>query len=97
MATFVSLINWTEQGIKNFKDTPKRATAFEELVKKRGGSVKSLFWTLGEYDIVAVTEAPDDETATAMLLEIGSLGNVRTTTMRAFGRTEIEKIIKKTS
>ncbi len=97
MPTFVSLVNWTEQGVKNFRDTPKRAAAFEELVKKRGGSVKSIYWTLGEYDIVAVTEAPDDETATAVLLELGSLGNVRTATMRAFRLDEIEKIIAKTT
>ncbi|MBI2239042.1 MAG: GYD domain-containing protein [Actinobacteria bacterium] len=96
MATFVSLVNWTEQGIKNFKDTAKRADAFAELVKKRGGSVKGIWWTLGEYDIVAVTEAPDDETATAVLLELGSLGNVRTQTLRAFDRDEIQGIVAKT-
>ncbi len=96
MATFVSLVNWTEQGIKNFKDTAKRADAFAELVKKRGGSVKGIWWTLGEYDIVAVTEAPDDETATAVLLEVGSLGNVRTQTLRAFDRDEIQGIVAKT-
>lgn len=96
MATFVSLVNWTEQGIKGFKDTAKRADAFAELVKKRGGSVKGIWWTLGEYDIVAVTEAPDDETATAVLLELGSLGNVRTQTLRAFDRDEIQGIVAKT-
>ncbi len=95
MATFVSLVNWTEQGVKNFRETPKRADAFEALVNKRGGSVKSIHWTLGEYDIVAVTEFPDDETATATLLELGSLGNVRTTTLRAFDRSEIERVITK--
>ncbi len=96
MATFVSLVNWTEQGIKNFRDTAKRADAFAELVKKRGGSVKGIWWTLGEYDVVAVTEAPDDETATAVLLELGSLGNVRTQTLRAFDRDEIQRIVAKT-
>ena len=96
MATFVSLINWTEQGIGNFRDTTKRADAFKQLITKYGGSVNSLWWTLGPYDIVAVVEAPDDETMTAAALELGALGNVRTTTLRAFGRTEIETIIKKT-
>ena len=96
MATFVSLINWTEQGISNFRDTPKRADAFKQLITKHGGSVNSLWWTLGPYDIVAVVEAPDDETMTAAALELGAQGNVRTTTLRAFGRTEIENIIKKT-
>ena len=95
MPTFVSLVNWTEQGVKNFRETPKRADAFEALVKKRGGSVKSIHWTLGDYDIVVVSEFPDDETATSTLLELGSLGNVRTSTLRAFDRNEIERIIKK--
>lgn len=96
MATFVSLVNWTEQGVKNYRDTTKRAAAFEELVKKHGGSVKGIYWTLGEYDLVVVTEARDDETFTAIALELGSLGNVRTSTLRAFDRSEIQKIIKKT-
>ncbi len=96
MATFVGLINWTDQGIKNFRDTPKRADAFTQLVESRGGSVKGIWWTLGEYDIVAVTEFPDEETATASLLELGALGNVRTTTLRAFDRDGIERIIAKT-
>ncbi len=96
MATFVSLVNWTEQGIANFRDTPKRADAFTQMISKYGGSVKDLYWTLGPYDIVAVVEAPDDETMTAAALELGSMGNVRTTTLRAFGRDEIEAIIAKT-
>src|SRR5712691_3036610 len=97
MATFVSLINWTEQGIKNFRDTPKRAKAFRELVEQNGGRVVSLHWTLGEYDLVAITEAPDDETFTAIGLILGSLGNVRTATLRAFDEAAIERIIAKTS
>ena len=96
MATFVSLVNWTEQGIVNFRDTPKRADAFAELVKKHGGTVQSIHWTLGPYDIVAVIEAKDDETAEAILLELGSLGSARTTTLRAFDRQGIEAIINKT-
>ena len=95
MATFVSLVNWTDQGIRSFKDTPKRADAFAQLVKKHGGSVKGIWWTLGEYDIVVVTEVPDDETYTALALQLGSLGNVRTQTLRAFDRTELERIIAK--
>jgi uncharacterized protein with GYD domain len=95
MPTFVSLINWTEQGVTNFRDTPKRAAAFEELLKKHGGVVKEILWTIGPYDLVSVVETPDDESATAALLELGSLGNVRTTTLRAFNRKEIEGIIKK--
>lgn len=97
MATFVGLINWTDQGVKNFRDSTKRADAFAELLKKRGGSLKGIYWTLGEYDIVAVMEAPDAETATAALLEVGSLGNVRSTTLQAFDRDGIQRIIDMTS
>lgn len=96
MATFVSLVNWTDQGIRSYKDTPKRADAFAQLVKKHGGSVKGIWWTLGEYDIVVVTEVPDDETYTAIALQLASLGNVRTQTLRAFDPSEVERIIAKT-
>jgi len=93
MATFVSLVNFTDQGIRSFKDSPKRADAFAQLVQKHGGSVKGIWWTLGEYDIVVVTEVPDDETYAAIGLQLGSLGNVRTQTLRAFDRSEVERII----
>ena len=96
MATFVSLINWTDQGVKNFRDSGKRADAFAELITKNGGSVKAIYWTLGEYDLVAITEAPDAETATAALLQVGSLGNVRTTTLEAFDREAFDRIVAKT-
>ncbi len=96
MATYVALINWTEQGIKNLRDSPKRADAFEQLVQKHGGRVVGIYWTLGEYDIVGITEAPDDETYTAIALELGSIGTVRTQTLRAFTRNEIEGILAKT-
>ncbi len=96
MATFVSLINWTDQGVKSFRESGKRADAFAELVQKSGGSVTAIYWTLGEYDLVAITEAPDAEAATAVLLQVGSLGNVRTTTMEAFDRDAFERIIAKT-
>lgn len=96
MATFVSLINWTDQGIKAFKDSAERADAFSALVAKNGGKVVGLYWTLGEYDLVSITEAPDAETATAVLLQVGSLGNVRSTTMEAFDRDAFQRIIAKT-
>jgi uncharacterized protein with GYD domain len=96
MATFVSLINWTDQGIKAFKDSVERADAFSALVAKNGGNVVGLYWTLGEYDLVAITEAADAETATAVLLQVGSLGNVRSTTLEAFDRDAFERIIAKT-
>ena len=95
MPTFVSLVNWTEQGIRSFKDTPKRADAFAELLQQKGGMVKDIFWTLGAYDIVVIAEAPDAETITATMLQLGAMGNVRTTTLHAFTKDEITKIISK--
>ncbi len=95
MATYISLVNWTDQGIRNFKDTTKRAQAFVDLVEDLGGKVKANYWTLGAYDIVAIVEAPDDETAFAGALKVSSLGNVRTTTLRGFDAKEIEAILVK--
>jgi uncharacterized protein with GYD domain len=97
VATFISLINWTDQGVKNFRESGKRADSFAELVQKNGGSVKAIYWTLGEYDLVAIHEATDAETATATLLQVGSLGNVRTTTLAAFDRDGFDRIVAKSS
>ena len=96
MATFVSLINWTDQGIASFKESAARADAFAALVEKSGGKVVGLYWTLGEYDLVAITEAPDAETATAVLLQVGALGNIRSSTMQAFDREAFQAIVDKT-
>lgn len=96
MATFISLINWTDQGISNYKDSMKRAQAFGDMLVSMGGKLKDIYWTLGAYDIVAIMEAPDDETVTAAALQVGALGNVRTTTLRGFSQAEFEGIIKKT-
>lgn len=95
MPAYVSLLNWTDQGIQNYKDTAKRAEAFAAAAQKLGGKILSLYWTVGSYDLVAVVEAPDDETATAVLLQLGGVGNVRTTTLRAFGSEEMQRIIAK--
>jgi uncharacterized protein with GYD domain len=97
MPTFVSLIHWTEQGIKNYKDTTSRAADFAKLVESSGGRVRELLWTVGEYDIVAIVEFPDDETGTAALLQVGSYGNIRSNTMRAFTADEMGSIISKTA
>lgn len=96
MPTYVSLVRWTEQGIKNYKDTMKRLEDFTKLAEGRGGRVREALYTVGEYDLVLVTEFPDDETATAALLQLGSLGNVRTNTMRAFAADEMGSIISRT-
>ncbi len=84
MSTYVSLINWTEQGVKGYRDTVKRAEASNQLAGKFGGRMVSIWWTIGPYDLVAVSEFPDDESATAFALALAAAGNVRTTTMRAF-------------
>jgi uncharacterized protein with GYD domain len=95
MATYIVLTSFTEQGIRNVKDTTKRADAVRELAKKMGVTVKDLYWTIGKYDVVVTFEAPNDETMTALSLAIGSQGNVRTQTLRAFSRDEMSGIIGK--
>ncbi|MFD9539371.1 GYD domain-containing protein [Streptomyces sp. NPDC060022] len=95
MPTYVTLLTWTDQGIQNYKDTAKRSKAFESAVQKLGAKLLSIYWTVGPYDLVAIVEAPDDETATAALLQLGGVGNVRTTSLRAYGQEEMERIIAK--
>jgi uncharacterized protein with GYD domain len=95
MATYILLLSFTDQGIRNVKDSPKRADTFKDMAKKCGATVKDLFWTLGEYDIVAIVEAPDDTSMTALGLSTGALGNVRTQTMRAFTQSDMKTILGK--
>lgn len=95
MATFVSTIKFTEQGIKAIGETTKRAGALKSAAKKMGIKVKDIYWTLGDYDGLLVFDAPDDETATALLLHLGSLGNLQTTTARAFTAAEMDKVLAK--
>lgn len=94
MSLYVILGNYTDQGIRNVKKTTKRAEAFRALAKKMGARVKDIYWTMGRYDVVTVIDAPDDATATRLLLAAGSLGNVRTETLRAYTETEVGKIVK---
>jgi uncharacterized protein with GYD domain len=96
MATFVVLMNWTEEGVKGFKDSTKRASAAEEGMRELGITLKEIYWTIGAYDVVCVFEAPDDETFAAALLQLGATGNVRTTTMRAFSRSEFDAVVSRT-
>jgi uncharacterized protein with GYD domain len=95
MATFVVLGCFTDQGIRSVKDTAKRAEAFQQTAKKIGATVKDVYWTLGQYDVVAVCDAPDDATASALVYSLASLGNVRTQTLRAFSQAEIGAILGK--
>lgn len=96
MANYIVLANWTDQGIRNFRDSQRRAADFAEMVRGMGGTVKDFYWTIGPYDIVLLLEAPDDETATAAALKVSGLGNVRTTTLRAFSQPEFATIIDRT-
>lgn len=93
MPTYINLINYTDQGIRNIKDSPKRLDAAKKLLKDLGGELKQFYLTLGRYDIVVVAEAPSDEVIAKFALALGSLGNVRTTTLKAFTEAEYRKII----
>jgi uncharacterized protein with GYD domain len=95
MATYVVLVNYTEQGIRNVKDTTKRADAVRELAKKFGATVRDFHWTMGKYDLVVIFDAPDDAAMTALSLTIAQVGNVRTQTMRAFSRDEVNGMLAK--
>ena len=97
MPTYVVLVNWTEQGIKNVKETIERTDEGTELARKHGAEFKQAYWTVGPYDMVAVFESPDDETLSAHLLEICASGSVRTTTMRAYDREEMSGILQRLS
>jgi uncharacterized protein with GYD domain len=94
MATYVTLASFTEQGIRNVQDSPDRLGAFRAMAQKLGVTIKSVHYTVGAYDIVTVVEG-SDEAVTSALLKLGSLGNIRTQTMRAFSPEEIETIISK--
>ena len=95
MATYVVLGNFTDQGIRNAKDSPKRAEAFREMAKTFGVTVKELVWTQGRYDVVTVLEAPDEQAAMSLSLSLCALGNVRTETLRAFSAADMTKIVGK--
>jgi uncharacterized protein with GYD domain len=95
MPTYVTLMNWTDQGIRTAKETVQRRDQANALAEKHGASIEQVYWTVGPYDLVTIIEAPDDESATAMLLELGSAGNLRTTTLRAYGREEMSGIIQR--
>ena len=97
MATFISTVQFSDQGMKDIKATRKRAEAFKTAAAKMGVEVKNIFWTLGPFDGVVVFDAPDDETATALMLHLGSFGNVHTQTARAYQADEMEQIIGKMS
>jgi uncharacterized protein with GYD domain len=94
MAIGISLVNFTDQGIKGIKDSPKRAAAFRELAKKQDVKVRDIFWTTGQYDMVVIAEGTDDA-LTALLLSVGRLGNVRTQTLRGMDFEAFQRVLAK--
>ena len=95
MASYISLLQFTEQGVRNVKDTTKRAEAAKALAAKVGVKINDVYWTMGAYDLVLISEAPDDETMTACSLSLAMLGNVKTQTLRAFRAKEVDAILSK--
>ena len=94
MAINVSLVNFTDQGIRNIKDSPQRARAFRELCKQQGVQVREMLWTTGPYDIVVITEG-SEEALTAVLLSVAKLGNVRTQSLRAMDQETFQRVLEK--
>ena len=94
MPTYVSLANFTQQGIQNIKESPARLDAAKKAFKAMGGELKHFYLTLGRYDIVLIGEHPNDETTARAALALGSMGNVRSETFRAFTEEEYRKLVK---
>ena len=95
MATYVVLTNWTDEGARAAKDTVARAEKVRGVVESLGGKLTHLYWTMGRYDLVAITEAPDDETAAAIAMAVSGSGMVRSETLRAFDAAEMSSILGK--
>jgi uncharacterized protein with GYD domain len=95
MPTYIVLGTFTDQGVRNVKDTTKRAEAVRQAARKLGVTVKDVYWTLGQYDVAAIVDAPDEASVTALGLSIGASGNARTQTLRAFSAEEIGQILNR--
>ncbi|MEH2626505.1 uncharacterized protein with GYD domain [Bradyrhizobium sp. AZCC 1719] len=95
MVTYVVLANFTDQGVRSAKDSPKRAEAFKKMAETFGITVKELFWTQGRYDIVTILDAPDEFSAMTLSLSLAALGNVRTESLRAFSVEDMTKVVGK--
>ena len=92
MPTYISMLRYTQQGISKIKDAPARIDAAKAAYKKAGGELKAIYLTMGQYDLVVITEMPNDDAVARMALALGAQGNIRTETMRAFTETEFRKI-----
>jgi uncharacterized protein with GYD domain len=95
MPTYIALMNWTDQGIRNVSETVHRREQADALAEKHGATIEQVYWTVGPYDLVTIVEAPDDESVTTMLLELATGGNLRTTTLRAYDREEMSGILQR--
>ncbi len=93
MTTYVMLANWTDQGVRNIKEAPRRLDAAKKSLQDMGGEIKSFFMTMGDYDMVAVYEASDDAVAARFILQVGMLGNIRTRTLKAFPEAAYREIV----
>lgn len=94
MPTYIGLIKLTDQGIRNVKDTTKRAKSFREVAEKAGVKAREILWTMGRYDLVLVVDAPNDETMSRLTLGLGMMGNAKTETLKAFSAQEMDQILK---
>jgi len=94
MPSYVVLFNWTEQGIKGFRDSPSRVHGVREAWSASDVRITDIRWTIGPYDLVAMIDAPSDEALTSALLTLGAAGNVRTTSMRAFDESEFSRLVE---
>ena len=94
MPTYIGLVRLTEQGMRNVKETTKRAKSFREMAELAGVKVREILWTMGRYDLVLVIDAPNDETMSRVALRLGMLGNVKTETLKAFSAQEMDEILK---
>jgi uncharacterized protein with GYD domain len=95
MIRYIVLLNFTDQGIRNVKQTVERGKAFKAVADKTGAKIKELFWTQGAHDVVGIMEVPDEETCMSLLLSLNSLGNVRSQTLRAFSAEEMSRVLAK--
>ena len=95
MPTYVTLMNWTDQGIRNVKDSIQRYDRSTELADKHGVSFEQVYWTVGPYDLVTITQAPDVESVSAFFLELSSAGNLKTTTLPAFDRDGMSSLLER--
>ncbi|MGB7160639.1 MAG: GYD domain-containing protein [Tepidisphaeraceae bacterium] len=95
MARYYMLLNWTEQGVRNAKETVNRAIAARQTFEKRGARLLDVAWTMGVYDLILSAEAPDDETIAAISMALSGLGNVKISTLRAFGEEEMRQVLQK--